>query len=210
MMFFRDGMAQVWKKLASGGRRLDHARVVPCSGLNPYLRGILSDMLNICCLLNSDPRQSILDLLGFEEIFVSVCYSLLRFIPIKDSTGRIGSQEACHLGLLLFVLTMFFQVGRNRIIEFEALSLRLHAFLNDLCENGTDLSLWVLALGGIWASGSMKSEVSASKVRRFTQQKGIDSWDKFQERLIKFPWIHAVHDGPAHQLWARIQDCYLI
>ncbi|OGM41851.1 hypothetical protein ABOM_009651 [Aspergillus bombycis] len=145
-MFFRDHMAEVWTKLASSGHRLHGAPVTPWNDLHPYLHAILSDIMNLSYLLNCAPRQPILDLLGFEETFVSICYRLLRFIPMQDSV-RVDTQTACHLGLLMFTMATFFQIGQKRIIEFNILSLRFQNFLtSDRCEVADSMILWLITL----------------------------------------------------------------
>ncbi|RAL03640.1 uncharacterized protein BO80DRAFT_349697 [Aspergillus ibericus CBS 121593] len=206
IMFFRDNMAAVWNKLASGGH-LDHAPDMPCYNLSPYLHAILSDVMCVCYVFNSNSRHPIFDFLDFEEVYVSICYRLLRFISINAPTGQFDSQTACHLGLLMFTMTTFFQIDQTRIIDFKKLSLRFQNFLNgDLCELENDLSLWLLTLGGIWYSKDLNSDLIASKIRLLVQQPEIGSWGDFRDCLGRFPWIQALHDQPAHKLWNQVQQ----
>ncbi|KAB8268312.1 hypothetical protein BDV30DRAFT_17796 [Aspergillus minisclerotigenes] len=210
-MFFRDHMAEVWNKIASDGHRLDHAPVTPWNGLQPRLNDIFSDIMIFCYLLNCKPRQPILDLLGFEETFVSICYRLLRFLPMQDFPCRVDMQTVCHLGLLMFTMTTFFQVGQKQIIDFKALSLRFQNFLNsDPCELEDSMSLWLLTLGGIWCSKDINNGLVASRIRLLAEQQGIDSWSELRGCLGKFPWIHALHDEPAHRLWDQVQRSHWI
>ncbi|KAE8326024.1 hypothetical protein BDV39DRAFT_216191 [Aspergillus sergii] len=208
-MFFRDHMPEVWNKLASDGHRLDHAPVTPWNGLHPHLNAIFSDIMNLCCLLNCKPRQPILDLLGFEETFVSICYRLLRFLPMQDFPCRIDMQTVCHLGLLMFTMTTFFQVGQKQIVDFKALSLRFQNFLNsDSCELEDSMSLWLLTLCGIWCSKDINNGLVASRIHLLAEQQGIDSWSELRGCLGTFPWIHALHDEPGHRLWDQISWSY--
>lgn len=208
-MFFRDHMAEVWNKVISRGCHLDLAPVIPCNSLNRYLYDILSDVMAICYLLNNDPNQPILDLLGFEEAFVSLCYRLLRFIPIKDSTGPIESQTAYHLGLLIFIMTTFFRIGRSQIIDFKTLSLRFQDFLNsNLSKLEYSLSLWLMVIGGIWCSKDLNSDWVASRIRELAERGGIGSWSELRGCLCNFPWIQAIHDQPSHKLWKQVQNSH--
>ncbi|KAE8138646.1 hypothetical protein BDV38DRAFT_69075 [Aspergillus pseudotamarii] len=205
-MFFRDHMAEVWNKLASDRHRLYYAPVTPWNDLHPYLNTIYSDIMNLCYLLNCDPYQPILDLLGFEETFVSICYRLLRFIPMENSACQVDTQTACHLGLLMFTMTTFFQVGQKQIIDFKALSLRFQNFLDsDPSELEDSLSLWLITLGGIWCSKDLNRDLAASRIRLLAQKHGIFSWNELRGCLGKFPWIHALHDQPGLGLWNQVQ-----
>ncbi|KAE8370606.1 hypothetical protein BDV27DRAFT_35461 [Aspergillus caelatus] len=208
-MFFRDHMAEVWNKLTTLGHRLDHVPVTPWNDLHPYLNTICSDIMYLCCLLNCDPRRPILDFLGFEETFVSICYRLLQFIPMQDSACQIDTQTACHLGLLMFTMATFFQVGQKQIIDFKALSLRFQNFLDgDLCEVDDGLSLWLITLGGIWCSKDLNRGLVASRIGLLARQQGISSWSELRGWLGKFPWIHALHDQPGHELWNQVQHSH--
>lgn len=205
-MFFRDRMAELWNKLASGGHRLDYAPVTPLNDLHPYLNKICSDIANLCCLINRDPRQPILDLLGFEETFVSICYRLLQLIPMQDTACQIDTQTVFHLGLLIFTMTTFFQVGQKQIIDFKALSLRFQNFLDsDPSELEESLSLWLVTLGGIWCPKDLNRDLVASRICLLAQQQGIGSWSEFRSCLGRFPWIHALHDQPGLELWNQVQ-----
>ncbi|KAE8147057.1 hypothetical protein BDV25DRAFT_169418 [Aspergillus avenaceus] len=205
-MFFRDHMAEVWNKLASSGHCFDYAPVTPLNDLHPYLNGVSSDIMNLCYLLNCDPSQPILDLLGFEETFVSICYRLLRFIPIQDSTCQFDTQTVYHLGLLIFTMTTFFQVGRKQIIHFKALSLRFQNFLDSgPSELEDSLRLWLLTIAGVWCSKDLNRDLVASKIRLLVQNQGIGGWGELRGFLEKFPWIHALHDQAGLELWNQVQ-----
>ncbi|GAD98560.1 hypothetical protein FG04937.1 [Paecilomyces variotii No. 5] len=182
---------------ASGLKKMVELR----GGLN-QLDGNLNLILKVC----NCPSRPILDLLGFEELFISTCYRLLRFMPIMDPTGQINSQTACHLGLLIFTVTTFFQLGQNRMIDFKGLSLRFQDVLSsDLGEVDDNMSLWFMTIGGVWYWNDFDNVQVASRLRQLVQQRGINSWRELRSHLYEFPWIQAVHDKPGHKLWNQIQ-----
>lgn len=200
-------MDEVWKKLASRGYYRDYVPVLPCDNLDPHLKAVLSDTMRICFLFNSNPGQPILDLAGLEEVFVATCYRLLRFIPVRASTVQTSLETACHLGLLMFIMTAFFQIGQARIIDFEVLSLRFNDILtSDLCAPNHDISIWLMTIGSIWHSKGVQNDLITTKIRQQAQQRGIRSWGDFRGCLQKFPWIQALHDRPAYQIWTQVQQ----
>lgn len=205
-MFFRDNLTEVWTTAASKNYDFDEIGVIHCENLHPYLYAIFCDATKVCSLLNKNTKQPLLDFISLEEIFVSICYRLLRFIPIHPHTGRIDSQSALGLGLLIFTMTTFFQANEKRIMDFKALCVRFEDLLRgNLSGFGDEISLWLLALGGIWFQKELVTDHVASKMRNLCSLRKIYTWVEFRACISKFPWITVIHDCLGEELWNQTQ-----
>lgn len=206
-MFFRDNLTALWNIMASKNYDFNDMTFIPNDNLNPYLYTIFCDTVEVCSLLNENIQQPILDLINLEEIFVSICYCLLRFNPIHQLTEKIDSQAALSVGLLIFTMTAFFQMNEKRIIDFNALSVRFESLLRgDLSGLGDDLSLWLLAMGGIWFRNQLETDHFVSKMRNVCSRRKIYNWIEFRAYISRFPWIAAIHDRLGEELWIQTQQ----
>ena len=204
--FFRDRFADVKRALAEKGFGFEYELDSGlCHAMDAYLGGLFTDIMGICNLVNKSTQDSILDILGFEEVFVSLCYRLLHFRPLQ--TRQVDSQAIWHCGLLMFVMATFFQIDRTRIMEFKLLSQYFRDILaTDYYGPGNDASLWLAMVGGMWYWKNADFEWITFKIRAMVEYRGLDTWDEMKEFLHGFPWIHTLHDRTGLQLWNRIQQ----
>jgi len=208
-MFFRDRMPEVQKILALKGLCLNRNSTATLVGLNRldlYFHQILLDAMGLCALFNNDLHNCTLDLETFQEIVISLCYSLLRFRSLNDSKQQSDMQAAYHIGLTIFMMTVFLQYDRRRILDYNLIPLCLREFLDSrLDELEDEAILWLMIVGGIWISGDDDREWLAPRTRMMAQRLGIDTWDEVRSSVSKFPWINALHDEPGRSLWNRLR-----
>ncbi|KAK7751743.1 hypothetical protein SLS62_006228 [Diatrype stigma] len=200
-------MPQIRESLGSTTFRLNCPPIVPpiqnSEHLDPYLREILLDTLDISYLINNRLRSGAFDLVTFQEMQVSIGYRLFQFSSLGSPRHECAVQAAYHVGLTIFLMTMFLQFDHRRMMDYDLISLRL----KDVLGGGLDrqdesgLLLWLTLIGGIWVSRDAHREWLGPKLRREAQRLGLESWDKALDVISKFPWVHTLHDEPGHTVW---------
>lgn len=205
-------MSEVQMALASRG--FSHNRVLAASaichtGLDPDLREILLDVTSLTSLINSIPADQTLDVNTFQEMVISICSRLIRFHPLLSSKGESDIEAAYHIGLTVFMMTLFLQHDGRRILRYELVSLRLKAVLDrGLDELDNDLVLWLMLIGGIWIAGDADELWLVLRISRLGRRLGINSWTEVQGSINKFPWINAIHDQPGRAVWDSAYQSY--
>lgn len=204
-VFFRDRMPEAQSMLSSKGLCLDRSSAssaIRHNELDPDLQEILVDVTGVAALFNDLPKGSTIDLSTFQEMLYSICYRLIRFLPL-NSSKRVSNIEAVyHIGLTVFTMTLFLQFDNRRILDFELVFLRLKDILDrGLDESDSDLLLWLMFVGGIWISGGIDESWLMSRIRKLASRVNIFTWADVHSSVTAFPWIHAIHDRPARAVW---------
>ncbi|PNP47968.1 hypothetical protein THARTR1_10387 [Trichoderma harzianum] len=201
-LFFRDRMAKVRDILARKKIDFDGNVAASCPQhdlLEPYLHGILVDMMGATSLFNNGVK---LDLETLQEMIFSIGYRLTQFRPSEEERRLWQLQDAYHTGLTIWTLTVFLHGGRRQILDYERLDRRLKEILDsDLEDYHPELAFWLSIIGGIWASDGYDEHWLPPRVRPMAMRLNIRSWDEAYTILSHFPWIHALHDDPGHALW---------
>jgi hypothetical protein len=204
-------MQKVDEGLAKKGLILDRnaaALTVQHSGLDPYLRDILVDIISLCSLFNDNLPKTTLDVNLFLENQTSICYRLLQFHPLASHWPEPcdAIQVAYHTGLTVFMMTMFLQHDRRRVLDYTLISRCVWQVLDSgkIEEIGEEFALWFMIMGGIWISVGVEVEALLSRIRSTAEALGIARWEDARLCVAKFPWIHALHDQPGHHLWNRV------
>lgn len=172
--------------------------------LDPYLRDILFDIMSISSLFSNLDDKTV-NYMTFLEILTSLCYRLLRFRSLGDASTRCDVQAGYHIGLTIFMMTLFLQNDRRRMIKYCLIPVCLRNVLqSEVAEQEDEDALWLMIIGGIWISGEPESDWLAPRIRSMAQRLGLDSWDKARDCLCKYPWIGSQHDQPGRELWNRV------
>ncbi|KAJ5552674.1 hypothetical protein N7494_002052 [Penicillium frequentans] len=204
--FFRDHMHDVRKSLRAQDFSLDHdpdVRPTPLETIDPYLQDILSDAMSICSQCNEVGSKPF-DYIIFLEALISLCCRLLKFRSLHDASTLLDSQSAHHIGLITFMMTLFLQNDRCRLINYSLVTVCLKSALrDDLYEQNMGVSFWLTVIGGIWISDEPENDWISSKLQIGAQRLGLTCWENAQEIVYKYPWINGLHDQQGRLLWER-------
>ncbi|KAL6401646.1 hypothetical protein AUP68_15523 [Ilyonectria robusta] len=207
-MFFRNRMPEVQVLLAPKGLSFDRpsaASSVQHKGLNPQLHEILLDVLGSSSLFNNRVRVHAVDLLTYQEMLVSICYRLIRFHPLDEPRLESDVEAIYHTGLTIFMMTIFLQYDRRRIMDHELASFCFRDTLDRTSlERDNELVLWYMIIGGIWISGEVDGDWLAPRIWMVAENLGIKSWDEVRKCVGKFPWVNVLHDEPGRVLWDHV------
>ena len=174
---------------------------------NPELREVLVDLLSISCLFNDDRRVVRLDPFAYQEILISICYRLLHRHPLAGDGYDNDNENACYLGLLALISTLFFYYRQPRQLPYDLLAERLrHGIERALCNNLVEDTtlLWLLFAGGIsvFDDSDQAWLIPQIKILLFTLD--INNWRAARSRIKTLPWIDVAHDEPGEKLWQAV------
>ncbi|KAJ6109982.1 hypothetical protein N7486_002217 [Penicillium sp. IBT 16267x] len=207
--FFRDHFYDVRQSLRAQDLRLgrDSGVLSPQhENIDQYLWHILLDTMYICSLFN-DPGRKTVDYMIFLEVLISICYRLLKFRSLRDASTLFDKQSAHHIGLITFMMTMFLQNDRCRLINYSLVPICLkNALQDELSRQHIEFSFWLTIIGGIWISDELESEWIALKLRNGAQRLGLTSWEDARRFVCRYPWINGLHDHPGRILWERAHN----
>ncbi|KAJ5657614.1 uncharacterized protein N7484_001263 [Penicillium longicatenatum] len=204
--FFRDQMDDVRKRLLAQKLRLDRHSSISSTRhehLNPYLWDINLDAMGISLLFNQLGSKTV-DYMIFLEALVSLCYRLLKFRSLRDASTWFDKQSAHHIGLITFMMTLFLQNDRYRLINYSLVPVCLkNALQHERQEQNLEFSFWLTLIGGIWISDEPENEWIASELRMRAQRLSLGSWEDARRFALKYPWINGLHDEPGRIFWQR-------
>ncbi|KAF7560335.1 hypothetical protein G7046_g3813 [Stylonectria norvegica] len=205
--FFRDHMNEVRMTLASKGLWSDYTSAPPPikhQQLDIALCDILLDLTGLCSLLNNNSFNGSLDAMTFQEIMVSLCFRLLRFRTLNDSRHTFDLQVAPHIGFALFIMSIFLQYSKQRIVDYGLVSLCLRDVLeSDLDGYDDGFLLWLVVLGGIWVSNDADSVWILPRIRTVAARMDLHTWDDARGLISKFPWLDAIHGQLGRNIWNK-------
>lgn len=170
--------------------KLDHA-----------LLDVLVDIICASTLFNDLPSTRKVDLYLFQELLVSICYSLLA---ISHSHYPPRIEDAYHVGLIIFMMSLFLQVGSQRIMNYDNVTRRLRTVLeSDLFDGENDLRFWLLMMGGVWVADEEGAGWLMPMMHAQTRKMRLHSWNEAREVVERFPWIGVLYDAPVKIFWER-------
>lgn len=198
------------------GRENDHVSPLQTARLDPYLAYVVDDVASITTLLrDAAVSGTALDALSFQNMATSIFSRLIRFGSPQFCSGRnaVDAEDtACHVGLILYMITVCLRCDCRRVVEYTLVSERLR---NVVCSNekgppelDDGLVLWLLFIGGIWASGGDNADNISwyvSRIRALAEKLGLMSWEEAHIAVSAYPWLEAVHAGRGHALWDKGQ-----
>lgn len=208
-IFFRDRMHKVHDMLAAKGLGLERttkAYSAVNGRLDPSLHDILIDAMGVSMLFNKHLDRRPLDLFGYQEALLSIFYRLLRFRSLQEVRFKPDLQSAHHIGMAVFMMTIFLCFDQRRIIKYELVSPCMKEVIcGGLDEHEEELEFWLLMLGGIWASCDQNDGWFVSRLQERDRALGIETWDDARRILAKFPWIDVIHNEPGRELWDQVR-----
>lgn len=209
LFFFRDRMSEVRSTLAAKG--LSFYAVTTSGkhqqdGTSPYLQDIIYDVMSITALFNNLPAGQTLDISTFLEMVISICCRLIRFRPLQSPKPESKREAAYHIGLIVFMTTLFLQWDERRIQEYDLISRRLREVLDDeLDAHDSDLLLWLLFIASLWVSATNRDRLIL-RINMLSVRLGIDKWSRARDFICRFPWINTLHDQTGRAIWDLVHQ----
>lgn len=205
-------MSKVHDMLATKGLSLERttsAYSAVNNRLDPRLHDVLLDIMGISNLFNRHLDKKPLDLFGFQEALQSICYRLLHFRSLNEARLNPDLQSAHHIGMTIFMMTIFLQYDQRRIIKYGLISLCVKDVLeHGLDEHEDELAFWLVMLRGIWVSCDTNDDWFILRLQNMAQELGIETWGDARRLLARFPWIDVIHNEPGQKLWSRVRCSY--
>lgn len=173
---------------------------------------ILMDVFDICTLFNHPgDRHFEVDLDAYQEFMISIAYRLLSLDLTKQQQPYPTQESIYQIGLTIFMMTMFLQYGRRRLHRFTRITqlLKRGVEAHSLHED-KDQMLWLMVLGGIWMMDGVwdldehTGEWLPPLITELALEMGVRSWDDARARIVKYPWIHKLHDEPGRLIWEKV------
>lgn len=177
------------------------------------IRGVFLDLTRVSRLLDRDRSCFRLEPLTYQEILISVVYRLLYRCPLAEDRLDSVNDNACHLGILALMTTLFFQHGRRLRISYALLAKKIRNATETMASQGlmgSTMFLWLLFVGGISVFDAKDRDWLLPRIRECLSIHDIDNWEHARQRIRELPWFNAVHDKPAEELWKatwNIQEC---
>ncbi|KAF5664846.1 hypothetical protein FDENT_12770 [Fusarium denticulatum] len=204
-LFHRDHISHVKSNLAYKGFSLQSDSLAYSSRLGPTLQEAFSDTMGLCRLINKHADEKPLGLLEFQEVLVSICYRLLQFRTIGESRSKQDIQSAYHIGLSLFMMSIYFNNKQDRMARPGLVkALVKEAIESELSEDEDEFKFWLLILGGISVPAKDGRDWFVEKLREQASPLGIVSWEQAKDCLARFPWMDGIHGNPGRKLWDQI------
>jgi hypothetical protein len=136
-------------------------------------------------------------------------YRLVGISPLAGPRPHDHLIDTIHLGLAAFMVTFLRRLDR-KIAEMPLLSSVARTAVDNLyygekrAQEDQEALLWFLFLGAVSVFRGMDhSSWLVLKARQTMNALNLSSWGDVQEVLVKFPWVHTLHDKAGRELWSR-------
>ncbi|KAH7202254.1 hypothetical protein DER44DRAFT_887277 [Fusarium oxysporum] len=204
-LFYRDHVVHIKRILSSRGFTLESssdAYSLRHSRLDSALQEASFDAMGLCRLFNKHMDEKPLNLLEFQEVLISICYRLLRFRTIGESRLKHDIQSAYHIGLSLFMISIYFHNKQDRMARPGLITALVKEVTESILDDSEDeFAFWLLTLGGISVPRNDDREWMVEKLRDLASMLGVMNWEQAKDCLAIFPWMNAIHDEPSRKLW---------
>ncbi|KAF2812783.1 uncharacterized protein BDZ99DRAFT_555576 [Mytilinidion resinicola] len=176
--------------------------------LSAELQKLLAAMTDLAGLLNdaSAGRRPTLNAQKFHDTVILLGYRLVQISPLGGPRPSNRLDNAVHLGLALFLMTLLRRLDR-RIVEIPLLSQLARSAAEENFDDGREsqeLLLWVLSIGGASVFTYTDDAWLAPKLLETTHALSLHTWEDVRRTVVKFPWINALHDNPSQSLYERV------
>ncbi|KAF4948059.1 hypothetical protein FGADI_9924 [Fusarium gaditjirri] len=208
-LFHRDQISHIKHILAYKGFNLERGSdgySIRNSRLDSTLQEAFSDTMGLCRLFNKHMDEKLLNLVEFQEVLVSICYRLLGFRTINESRSKQDFQSAYHIGLSLFMISIYFHNKHHRMARPGLIESLIEEAIGSLLNNQeVEFEFWLLTVGGFSVPVNDGRGGMVEKLREQASILGIVTWDQAKDRLSRFPWMDAIHDEPSRKLWDQVR-----
>ncbi|KAH8884199.1 hypothetical protein GQ53DRAFT_698369, partial [Thozetella sp. PMI_491] len=214
ILFFRDRMPAMRALLRSRGFTFDQspsASTMRDPRMDSQLGSLFLEAVDLAYLLNHYPTKPVVGIIEWLELLVSIGGRLVQLHPLQNTRKLTHIDAAYHIGLTVFIMTLFLQIDGRRVARYDLVTLHLRHALDGLEEGVEDaLALWVMLVGAIWMSDGSDGSWLIERIAKITKRLGHDSWDDVLAFVGGFPWVHIMHDKPSRDAWMAamaLQQC---
>ena len=168
--------------------------------INTQLAAIAEDMFIMTQVLNATTAETKLDGTTYQELVLTFIYRLLDVSTVLNPTFTNPVERACHLGMVAFMSTLLFRFDSDYHIQY---TIVLEEYLETLQVPGLfdrmpqDLRLWLLTVADIIVSRKIHTDWRPSHLTACLRDLGIETWERAQALLERYPWVKLVHDKRA-------------
>ncbi|RAK95934.1 Cys6 transcription factor domain-containing protein [Aspergillus ibericus CBS 121593] len=141
-------------------------------------------------------------------------HGLLSLHPAEGSSDSARFYEVCRASALIFSVGVIFPLPAATA-PFAALVQTLRTHLGDAppLEDGGPafpaapaLRLWIIAMGGIAATGTPEREWFVGRLQHSARQAGLGEWQALRQSLQTILWLDSACDAAGEQLWTEAQE----
>ncbi|KAJ5808520.1 hypothetical protein N7474_009789 [Penicillium riverlandense] len=195
-------------------RALSPPSLLPASlfhDLGTNLQGLLTDMISFSRIVNDAVSGLRPTFSGYTMhcTLLVLGYRLVGISPLAGPRPDDHLVDTIHLGLAAFMVTFLRRLDR-KIAKMPLLSSVARTALDKLyldekgAQENQEVLLWFLFLGAASVfRGVDHSSWLVLKARQTLNALDLSSWGDIQEVLVKFPWVHTLHDKAGRELWNR-------
>jgi hypothetical protein len=175
-----------------------------CGDLHPVLQKVLLDVYNVTEFSNLGYRM---DSHMLQETIASFGYRLTRFCPVGGPLLHSQVDSICHIALVALTTTLFFQIGRRRLLQYELIGRHLEDVVDAGLEGvDPDARLWLLLIGGVSVLPEKEEEWLVRQLQKTVEDGLVQDWEDAHQRLLRFPWIASLYDTEAQRIWHLAQS----
>ena len=161
-------------------------------------------MFSASTLFNDLTSTSKVDLFQYQEIIISILYRIFALNFHENTSLPPTIEDAYHVGLTLFIMTLFLQHGRKRMLQYHNVVRRLRNVLDSkVLDQEHELKFWLSMVGGVWVNQDDGAEWLPPLVRSEARKMGLTGWEDAKSVLKRYPWIHPLHDEAGVQVWEK-------
>ncbi|KAL3464470.1 hypothetical protein BJX64DRAFT_91342 [Aspergillus heterothallicus] len=171
-------------------------------------------LLNFSALLNGAEMERIpkLDPLDFTETLIWLVYFLLESMSLLKASAPLGAECSTlpHLAMLAFMTTLLPEYTREGYgssllaKRIEVALENIHTTPPELWDLEPTFLLWILVITTISVCDSRDQVCVRGLIVATCERLRLDDWTAVNKQLTLFPWIYALHNAPARQLWEDI------
>ena len=179
------------------------------TGLDYTLHKILLDVYSVSSLFNHRAQDQSMNLVTYQEMVLSIIYRLIEFQPLGAPQRRPDLHAAYHTGLTIFMMTIFLQYQRRRVVDYRLTFQCLREVIEtSVLRDHSELALWAMVIGGIWVWDAPGREWLSLKLMGVVRELELQSWREARGVLRKFPWVNCIHDESGEQVWEWLHHLY--
>ncbi|KAJ9632781.1 hypothetical protein H2204_007656 [Knufia peltigerae] len=207
--FYRDRMSDVVWYLAAQGFPISQPSIDSNPWFNELSITLQQLVIEVTCIGHSFNMGYKLDPYMFQEFIVSLGYRLVRFHPIGGPEPQLENKvdRACHIGLIVFLTTLFLRRGDRCFMRYEPVAQQLKSVIETGLEAGySDLTLWLLFIGGVSVLGNLDSAWLKMRIVQAARLLKVTSWKDAQSCLVRFPWINLLHNEAGEAFWKQQEE----
>ncbi|KAI1803530.1 hypothetical protein F4811DRAFT_562433 [Daldinia bambusicola] len=197
-----------WLRKRFGTSRMSALLTLPLfMRLNPHMREIWIDIMNLTSFLNESDNDGIkMDGYEYHDTLILIGYRLVHIRPLDKDSCDGWKENSIHLGLLMlmanFFLSILHQLPDLPLLRQRIEALVLEEFIGDKEEE--EVLLWILFMAGITIPQLTEDGHFMRRISKVTISLNLQIWDDVHQILSKFPWIKAIHERPGNTLWNHL------